>query len=205
MVTCCNVPSDSVQRAFDEARFGPARTQTLRDGLPTGDDAARRAEAWLRERQVLAPNDEVLIITGRGRGSPDGVPVVREAIERLMPALRRGGVIARVQEHGPGSFIVTLASLRALVEAPRRNRGRTPAPAPRDPAVLQTLDPDTRALLRQLAQVSLAALGVRRRSPSFIGDEMVRQFTRLVRNVPEGEHREQRVRAAIEQALEEYE
>jgi hypothetical protein len=197
-------PNGSIQHAFDEARFGPTRTLNLRATLPSGDEAVKRADAWLRERQVTAPGEDVLVITGRGRGSADGVPVIREAVLRLFPVLRRAGVIAQVQEHTAGAFIVRLATLRALVEAPRRNRRRTPPPVPRDPAVLQGLDPDTRAALRHLAQLALEALGISPRTPSFVADEMVRQFTRLVENIPDGAKRDDMLRSAIDAALEEY-
>jgi len=199
-------PDGSLQAAFDAARFGAARTLNLREGLPSGEEAARRAESWLRERQVTEPGEEVLVITGRGKGSTDGVPVVRDAILRLFPILRRRGVIVEAREHTAGAFIVRLASLRELVDAPRRNRQRTPPPVPRDPSVLQGLDPDTRAALRRLAECALDAFGVARsRPPSFVGDEMVRQFTRLVGNLPDTPDRDLRLRAAIEAALSEYE
>ncbi len=68
-----------VLSALDEARFGMQRTLNLRESLPTVADAVARAEAWLRERQVTITG-EVLIVTGRGKGSPGGVSVVREAI-----------------------------------------------------------------------------------------------------------------------------
>ena len=159
----------------------------------------------MRERQVTAPGEDVLVITGRGKGSTDGVPVIREAIVRLFPVLRRHGVIFEAREHTAGAFIVRLASLRELVDAPRRNRRRTPAPVPRDPAVLKGLDPDTRDALRRLAENALDAFGVSRKTPSFVGDEMVRQFTRLVGSIPDGPERDERLRKAIEAALSEYE
>jgi hypothetical protein len=198
-------PDGSLQHAFDEARFGPSRTLNLRAGLPSGDEAVRRAEAWLRERQVTAPSEEVLIITGRGRGSPDGVGVIREAIVRLFPALKRNGVIVDVREHTAGAFIVRLGSLRDLVDAPRRNRRRTPPPVPRDPAVLEGLAPDTRIALRQLAEHALEAFGISSKTPSFVSDEMVRQFTRLVGSIPEGADRDLLLRQAVDSALAEYE
>jgi hypothetical protein len=197
--------SGNIQQAFDAARFGPSRTLNLRESLPTGEDAARRAEAWLRERQVTAPGEDVLVITGRGRGSVDGVPIVRDAIVRLFPVLRRRGVIVEAKEHTAGAFIVRLASLRDLVDAPRRNRRRTPPPAPRNPDVLKGLDPDALAALRRLADYALTAFGVARRTPSFVNDEMVRQFTRLVENLPDCPDRDVRLRRAIDAALEEYE
>jgi hypothetical protein len=199
-------PDGSLQHAFDAARFGPARTLNLREGLPSGDDAVRRAEAWLRERQVTVPGEEVLVITGRGQGSTDGVPVIREAIVRLLPLLRRHGVIVEAREHTAGAFIVRLGTLRDLVDAPRRNRRRTPPPRPRDPSVLQGLDPDTRDALRRLAETALDAFGVSRgHAPAFVADEMVRQFTRLVGSVAEGPDKDVRLRQAIDAALAEYE
>ena len=198
-------PDGNLLRAFDEARFGPSRTLNLRDGS-TGEDAARRAEAWLRERQVSAPGEDVLLITGRGKGSEGGVPVVREAIVRLIPVLRRNGVIIDAREHTAGAFIIQLATLRDLVDAPRRNRRRTPAPRPRDPAVLQGLDPVMLMALQRLAEYALDAFGVARtNTSSFLGDEMVRQFTRLVANIADGPERDARLRAAIDAALAEYE
>jgi hypothetical protein len=198
-------PRGNIQQAFDAARFGPSRTLNLRDGLPSGDEAAQRAIAWLRERQVTAPGEDVLIITGRGKGSPDGVPVVREAVQRLFPMLRRRGVIVEAREHTAGAFIVRLASLRDLVDAPRRNKRRTPPPEPRDPAVLAGLDPETRAALRRLADYALDAFGVSRRTAAFVADEMVRQYSRLVESLPETADRDVRLRRAIDAALEEYE
>ena len=65
-----------LHRALDEARFGAERTLNLRALRPTVKAAEARAESWLRERQV-ARAGEVLIITGRGAQSWDGVSVVR--------------------------------------------------------------------------------------------------------------------------------
>jgi len=164
--------------------------------------AADRATAWLRERQA-AKAGEVLVITGRGRGSFDGVPAVREALVRLLPILRRAGVISAAREHTAGSFVVTLAPLQALVDAPRRRR-RTPAAAAPDPQSLEGLDPSTRALLRRLAVSALAALGMHDAPDAFIADEMIRQFTTLAAAVPQAEDREAALRAVLERALEEY-
>jgi len=122
---------------------------------------------------------------------------------RLFPALRRQGVITEVRQHTEGSFAVRLASLRTLVEAPRRRRHPTPRPV-RDPEALRALLPSTRALLRRLATVSLEALGVRTPTEAFIGDEMLRQFDRIAPSVPHGPVREAALRAALERAIEEY-
>jgi hypothetical protein len=199
----------SLQRAFDEARFGPDRTLNLRAHLPTARQAVVRAEAWLRERQV-AKAGEVLVITGRGNGSDGGVPVVREAVARLLASLRRRNVVADVREHTPGSFVVRLAPVHALFEAPARRREPARRAVP-DPEALAGLAPDTRARLRELAVQSINALGVQATerthgaAEAFVRDEMLRQFAALSPAAGDGGDRELRLRAAIERALEEYE
>ena len=190
----------ALHRALDEARFGRERTLNLRATLPRPKDAEARCEAWLRERQV-AKSDELLVITGRGLNSWDGESVVREAIVRLLGSLRRRGVVAAWHEHTPGSFVVTVAPIRTLREAPRRSGERRRITS--DPMVLRGLAPATRARLRELAQLALEQLGIRE-TETFIEDEMVSQFTELARGVPEGPDRERRLLAAVERTIEEY-
>ena len=192
----------SLDRAFDELRFGPERTLNLRAALPSATEAAERAEKWLRERQV-AGADEVLVITGRGRSSQEGVSPVREAIIRLLTSLRRRNVVASVQEHTAGSFVVRLAPVAALFEAPRRRREHG-APPVADPAALEGLAPDTRRLLRDLAHHALAHLGVRDPSAAIVRSEMERQFARLLLGIPDGPGREERLRDVIRRAIEEH-
>src|SRR5580700_725336 len=198
-------PAESASRgltsAFDAVRFAPDCVLNLRASFPTGADAVYRAESWLRERQAAGAR-EVLIITGRGRGSPDGVPVVREAVARCFPGLRRTGVIASAQEHDPGSFVVELATLQALVGARRRQHPR--AEPVRDAGVLRGLDPEILELLRRLAVVALAEHGVHGPSESFVADEMARHFSRLVLAVPAGEEPGGALKRLLERALEEY-
>jgi hypothetical protein len=190
----------AVAAAFDALRFGREQTLDLRSSLPTGVEAARRAEIFLRERQVTGAR-EVLVITGRGNQSLDGVPVVRPAVAALLAKLRRRGVVADWKEHTPGSFVVVPASIRTLLEAPRRHR--TPvAPTPLDPAEFAGLAASTRRVLRRLAIRSLAALGAPD-GESFVQDEMQRQFSILAASVSAGPHREARLRAAAERALDE--
>ena len=194
----------ALRQALDEARFGSERTLNLRATLPSAEEAVRRAEAWLREQQA-AQAGEVLVITGRGNASPGGVSVVRTGIVRLLSTLRRRGVVADAAEHTPGSFVVRLASLRELAEAPRRHRDRrTTAPSPADPPAVAALEPETRALLRRLAEQALHALGV---APDdrFVEAEMVRQFALLAAGVPDAPDRERRLREVLVRAIAEYE
>ncbi|HEX5439146.1 MAG TPA: hypothetical protein VFW98_18480 [Gemmatimonadaceae bacterium] len=191
-------PLTPLFRALDEARFGAERTLNLHTALPSPYHAARRAEMWLREQQVASAG-EVLVITGRGSHSADNVSVVREAIVKLLASLRRRGVVSGVEEHGPGSFVVRLAPVTALRDAPRRRRERTP-PRVADPRALAGLSDDTRELLRALAMRALEELRID--TPDrFLESEMRAQFASLAPSVPEGPDHEARFRAAIAAAL----
>ena len=184
-------------------RFGAQRTLNLRETLPTADAATARTESWLRQQQVDRAG-EVLIITGRGNGSPDGVPVVREAVIRLLHVLKRRGVVQAHEEHTPGSFIVTLADVTALWESPRRNRGRGIAEPPATPPSLDDLDAETRILLRNLAERALEGLGIKD-TAAFLQGEMLKQFGAIAASVGDAPGRERRLRAAIRVALDQYE
>jgi hypothetical protein len=189
-----------VLKALDEAAFGQKNILNLRESLPTAADARFRAEAWLRERQVSKSGD-VLVITGRGNQSPNGVSPVREAIVGLLPSLRRRGVVSEWREHSPGSFVVKLASISSLLDAPRRKRERkasTPIPNPRS---LTGLDSSTLSLLRRLAVRSLESLGVRD-PQNFVEAEMLSKFNSLAAGVTAGAEGEARLRDAIKDALE---
>jgi hypothetical protein len=191
----------SLDHAFDNARFGPARTLNLRATLPSEAEAVARAEAWLREKQASRAG-EVLVITGRGNQSDGGESVVRAGVARLLASLRRRGVVQRVVEHTPGSFAVELAPLTALRNAPSRRREPAPAP-PADPVALAGLSSATRELLRRVAQRALEELGVRN-PERFIQGEMVAQFAHVAAAVPAGADREERLRAALTALLAEY-
>ena len=195
-----------LRQAFDEARFGSARTLNLRESLPTPAEAVARAEAWLRQQQVQLTGREgeaeVLVITGRGNNSAAGVSVVRSAIEGLLHRLKQRGVVSSHREHTPGSFVVVLAPVHALWNAP--TRAPEVAPLPPDPPSLEALDRETRSLLRQLAERSLEQLGVRGDRDRFVDAEMVRQFSALAATVAADHQREDRLRAAIRRALEQY-
>ena len=189
----------AVRQALDEARFGTERTLNLRASLPKPPDAVARAESWLRQQQVDRAG-EVLIITGRGAGSPGGVSVVREAIIKLLGSLKRRGVVADHREHTPGSFIVTVAPMSALLGAPARRR--EPRIVPPLPPSLAALDPETRSLLEQLARRSIESLGVRDVEPH-VEAEMLRQFGAIAQGIPDGTDREGRLRRAVRKTLDE--
>jgi len=192
-----------LRQAFDDVRFGAQRTLNLRESLPTPEDAAARTEAWLRQQQVDRA-DEVLIITGRGNQSEGGVPVVRDAVIRLLHVLKRRGVIVGHAEHTPGSFVVTPAPLSALWESPRRNGGRGIARPPTTPPSLDSLDEETRTMLRNLAERSLEGLGLKD-TATFLQGEMLRQFGAIAATVGTAPGREARLRTAIRAALDQHE
>lgn len=190
-----------LQQAFDEVRFGATRTLNLRITLPSASEAAQRVENWLRQHQALK-SGEVLIITGRGNNSEGGVSVVREASIRVFHDMKRKGVIKEYSEHTPGSFVVELANLSAMVEA-AKVRERPPLPPPASPPTLASLTAETRQQLRALAERSLDALGVHERGP-FLEDEMLRLFGSLAKSIKAGEEREPALRRAIAAAMDDY-
>lgn len=193
-------PLAPVWKAFDEAHFGAKNSLNLRDSLPSVADASYRTEAWLRERQVSGAK-EVLIITGRGNQSPGGVSPVRAAILNLLSTLRRRGVVKEWREHSPGSLVVKLESISALLNAPRRKRDRETAQHAVNPQALSALDSTTLKLLRLLAIRSLESLGVRD-PEKFVEAEMIAKFHSLAASIPVGEGSEGRLRKAIAAALE---
>lgn len=190
----------NVWRAFDEASFGRARTLNLRASLPSAREAVERVERWLREQQ-MAKAGSVLVITGRGNNSPDGVSVVREAVMRHLFSLRRRGVVRSWREHSPGSVVIELSPVSALFEQlPRKREPRTATVS--DPDSLQALSPESRVLLRRLAVRSLENLGVR--DPAkYVEAEMIKQFAVLSISLPLQGDRDAALVAAIRCALEE--
>jgi hypothetical protein len=193
-----------LQRAFDELRFGPARTLNLRAMQPTATQAATLAESWLRSLQVQGA-EEALLVTGRGRNSVEGYSPVREAIVRLLPSLRRRNVISTFAEHTAGSFVVTFAPVRALFEAPNRRREKTERVRAPAPAALSALEGETLGQLRELATFVLATLGVHSPTRTMIEDEMKRQFATLSAALPDDGDREALLQQAMQRALEEFE
>jgi len=191
-----------IARAFDELRFGSARTLNLRDGLPTMAEAAVRVESWLRRVQAEG-GGEVLIITGRGLGSLDGVGRVREAVQRRCTQLKRLNVVVAVSEYGPGAFVVTVATLRALVEPPRLRTGRKTPTLLADPDELAALPVALRAVLREVAMLTVQRLGVRDPTEAMIADEMLTQFGALSPSAVSAPDPEAALQRAAERLLQE--
>jgi hypothetical protein len=188
--------------SLERARFGPLRTLNVRASMLSGEESARRVESWLRSKQVEITG-EVLIITGRGSGSIGGVPVVKEATQRVLARLRRAGVIQTFGEDTPGSFVVQLATIRSLLEAPKRREKHQPA-SPRKTSGIQGLRSETRNQLRYLAGRAIDALGVKKATESQINVEMERQFSVIVRTAPTGVDTDKWLESAISRALIEY-
>jgi hypothetical protein len=189
-----------IWRAFDEAAFGQARTLDLHVARPTVAEAVARTEQWLRQQQV-ARAGEVLVITGRGAHSPDGVSPVRAGVLQHFHSLRRNGVVRSWREHTAGSFIVELAPVGALFEQlPRKKEPRHPVPV--DPEALRGVSVETRAALRRLALRSLEMLGVRE-PERYVEAEMLKQFAALSGALPQAGNRDVALRIAVESALDE--
>jgi hypothetical protein len=195
-------PVIPIERAFDELRFGAARTLNLRDGLPTVAEAETRVESWLRQQQAIG-GGEVLIITGRGLGSLDGVGRVREAVLRRCTRLKRLNVVVGVREHGPGALVVTVAELRALVDAPRLRTGRKDPTPVAEPSELAALPEDIRLLLRTLADLTIQRLGVRAPNAGMVADEMRAQFSALAPSVASAPDRIEALRRVAQRLLQE--
>ena len=188
--------------SIERARFGPLRTLNVRVSLLSGEESARRVESWLRSKQVELSGD-VLIITGRGAGSIGGIPVVKESTQRMLSRLRRAGVIQAFGEDTAGSFVVQLAPLRSLLEAPARRKGSRPPPT-RKTANIQGLQSDTRDQLRYLSGRAIDALGVKEPNERQILTEMERQFSVFARTAPAGAETDRWLNSAISRALTEY-
>ena len=115
----------------------------------------------------------------------------------MLPALRRRGVVESWKEHTPGSIIVKLAPMSALLLASRRRRdGSDVMPKEQSPESLAGLNASTLRLLRQLAVQNLELLGVSDSRP-YVEQEMIRTFSTLAASVPQGEGMEDRLRGAI--------
>jgi hypothetical protein len=194
-----------LRQAFDEVRFGASRTLNLRERLPTANEAVARTESWLRQQQVDR-SEEVFIVTGRGNSSEGGVSVVREAVLRQLHVLKRRGVVAGHEEHTAGSFVVKLAPVSALWESPKRNRGRGVAPTLATPPSLEELDPESRVMLRNLAERALEGLGVKD-TATFLQGEMLKQFGAIAASLAQSPSvdREEQLRGALRAALDQHE
>jgi len=167
---------DGLHQAFDALSYGAERTLNLRAHLPTRAQAVARCEAWLRERQAAGVR-EVLVVTGRGERSVDGVSVVRQGVLELLASLSRRHVVAGYREHTAGSFAVELQPFAEVHAA--RKQAPPPPPRPPDPRTLAALAPETRDLLRTLAVTHMQALGAHSPTRAMVEAEMLAWFERL--------------------------
>ena len=165
-----------LRQAFDELTYGPERTLNLRAHLPTRAQAVGRCEAWLRERQAAGAR-EVLVVTGRGERSVDGVSVVRQGVLELLGSLSRRHVVAGYREHTAGSFVVELQPFAELHAA--RRAAPPPPPPPPDPRTLAALSAETRDRLRVLAVTHMQQLGAHSPTRQMVEAEMLAWFERL--------------------------
>lgn len=194
---------NAVFRAFDEAQFGASRTLNLRDRLPTGPEAAARAEAWLRLKQVEGAR-EVLVITGRGANSAGGLPVLRPQVSKRLASLKRAGVVESISEHTPGSFVVRLAPVSAMLTASERgsDRARGRGRANALPS-LAGLMPETQRILWDLAGRIFESLGIHAPTRAMLADEVHRQIDLLTAAMPPDAERESWIRSAALRVLSE--
>jgi DNA-nicking Smr family endonuclease len=110
----------------------------------TGDQAGRKAEQWMRDRQAEGVRT-VILVTGRGLHS-QGIPVIRNEVQHLLERLKGILVVRWEDAHFGGGFRVELR--RPPVEPPRVST--------REPALVRDAPPDVR--LR--AAENLADLGI---------------------------------------------
>ncbi|HEU4881713.1 MAG TPA: Smr/MutS family protein [Longimicrobium sp.] len=109
----------------------------------TGDEARRRTEQWLLDRQAERVRT-VIVVTGRGLHS-QGIPVIRNEVEHLLQLLK-GTLVARWEIAGfGGSFQVELR--------------RPPEPDRRPPPV-PPLVREADLSLRRRAEEALWDLGI---------------------------------------------
>lgn len=108
----------------------------------TADEAVRRAEGWLRERQREGVRT-VRVVTGRGTRSA-GPPVLRGEVGALLESLRGSLVSYFTLDSGGGAFRVELE--RARYGPPRAAPSR----------LLRRVDPE----IRRRAEEALWELGV---------------------------------------------
>ena len=110
----------------------------------TGDEARRRTEQWLRDRQAEGVRT-VEVVTGRGRRSA-GIPVLRTEVQHLLTDLRGTLVAGFEAAHHGGSFRVELRPPPP---------GAVPLPVA-EPPLLRGADP----ALRRRAEEALWELGI---------------------------------------------
>ena len=109
----------------------------------TGDEARRRTEQWLHDRQAERIRT-VIVVTGRGLHS-QGIPVVRNEVEHLLQLLKGTLVVRWESTAFGGGFQVELR------RPPQPDRRPPPVPP-----LLREADP----ALRRRAEEALWELGI---------------------------------------------
>jgi hypothetical protein len=166
----------------------------------------RRAEAWFREQQATV-GGEVLLLIASGDSLDESTRADREAVLLLMYSLRRRGVVAAYAERRAGAFMVELAPVSAMVNAPargRRTRMKTAPPAAQNIPSLTDLDPESLALLGDLATRALEGLGIVH-TEEFLADEMSRQLGAIAGALSRATDSGAALRAALKLALDQHE
>ena len=120
----------------------------------------------------------------------------------MLPSLKRRGIVESWREHTPGSIVIQLAPMSALLEAPRRRRGNASPEKTTESIELAGLKPETLALLRQIASQNLMTLGITE-SPLFIEQEMQRTFSKLIRALPADGNREEALQQVVRKLISE--
>jgi hypothetical protein len=166
-----------VAAALDRARFGAAVLDLHPERLPA-HLAVDRVRRWIQGQQV-AGVAEALVITGRGRHSPQGYSTVRDAVGTALRRLVREGALTAVTAHTEGSFVVALAPVGARLDAAPRRRDPAPPPAP-PVRRLEGLSNAVVEALEALAAERLDGLGVRHPTPAQVIAEMGHVYSRLV-------------------------
>ena len=130
---------------------------------------------------------------------------MREAVIRLLHALKRRGVVAGHQEHTPGSFVVELAPVSALWESPRRNRGRGVASPPPTRRRRSTTSTTTRGRCCAISPSARSRGLACKDTAAFLQGEMLKQFGAIAATVGDAPGREARFKRAVRAALDQHE
>ena len=103
------VPSKRPPRSKPQPKDEPSRPRLMLRKMPL-ELALNRLESFLRAKRALG-TEELIVIVGKGRGSPDGIPVLAPAVRQWLkehPRLVAGFEDAPSHEGGTGALLVRL-------------------------------------------------------------------------------------------------